>query len=81
LGGGDGGGAWLRLGILVAFGRMRIESAVFSLTVAAGLNNQRVGKSFCSEVQESLPRIFRSRGVIWWMVWIKYSINHFFRVS
>jgi hypothetical protein len=40
-----------------------------------------VGKSYCSEVQESLLRIFRSRGVIWWIVQIKYSINHFFRVS
>jgi hypothetical protein len=33
----------------------RLE-AQFSLTVAAGLNNQQVGKSYCSEVQESLPK-------------------------
>jgi hypothetical protein len=46
---GDGGGAWLRLGILVAFGGMQVESVVFS-TVTAGLNNQRGGESYCSEV-------------------------------
>jgi hypothetical protein len=33
----------------------RLE-ATFSLTVAAGLNNQRVGKSYCSKVQDSLPK-------------------------
>jgi hypothetical protein len=33
----------------------RLE-AQFSLTVAAGLNNQRVGKSYCPKVQESLPK-------------------------
>jgi hypothetical protein len=40
---GDGGGVWLRLGILVAYGGMRIESTVFP-TVVAGLNNQRGGE-------------------------------------
>jgi hypothetical protein len=40
---GDGGGAWSRLGILVALGKMQIGSTVY-LTVAAGLNNQRDGE-------------------------------------
>jgi hypothetical protein len=33
---GDGGGAWLRLGILVAFGGMWVESVVFSLLLSRG---------------------------------------------
>jgi hypothetical protein len=41
---------------------MQIESTVF-LTVAAGLNNQRGGKSYCSEVQESFfGNILKMRG-------------------
>jgi hypothetical protein len=40
---GDGSGAWTRLGILVAFGKMQIECTTFP-TVAAGLSNQREGK-------------------------------------
>jgi hypothetical protein len=50
---GDGGGAWLGLGIFVAFGGMRIESVVFFPTVVAGLNNQRGGEKL----------LFRSSGV------------------
>jgi hypothetical protein len=49
---GDGGGARLGFGILVAFGGIRIESVVFS-TVIAGLNNQRGGEKL----------LFRSSGV------------------
>jgi hypothetical protein len=38
----DGGGAWLYLGILVALGKIQIESTAFP-TVAAGLSNQQDG--------------------------------------
>jgi hypothetical protein len=41
---GDGGGAWLLLGIFAALGIMQIGSTVF-LTAAAGLNNQRGGEN------------------------------------
>jgi hypothetical protein len=37
----------------VALGKTQIESTVF-LTVTTGLNNQRGGESYYSEVQESL---------------------------
>jgi hypothetical protein len=50
--------------------KCRLEAQYFP-TIVAGLNNQRG--------REKLP--FRRWGVIWWIVWIKYLINHFFRAN
>jgi hypothetical protein len=78
---GDGGGTWLRLGILVAFGGMRVESTVFSYCYRGVKKPAGWGKVTVLKFRSHFREYSESEGSLDGMFGLKYSINHFFRVS